>query len=306
MRSRTTRKARRSRPRPRRANTHKKMRARCSANVPDRHNPFTCYDAKSVQLLVDMWNESHRSDAILAKTPRKQWSSLKRKLSDRCGVNEMCWMMQPFAVANKQRLAQSFAKTAPRGWLRKNSWLSDTEIKAFLTACEDKFERFRFIGPSAIDFDIVVRNACVFPRLCAFDLARYVRDGVTDVGVVLNTDLHTGSGIHWIALYLRIGSCVKSFYFDSTGARAPPQIGVFVDRIREQAGGLGLAFSADSSQGVVHQKSTSECGVYCMYFIWSILTRRHALEDFKRIVIKDSEIQEYRWLFFNHPDAVPP
>lgn len=282
------------------------MRARCSANAPDRHNPLTCYSPRSVQLLVDAWNASHRSDAIRAKTPRQQWGALRRKLADDCGVNEMCWMMQPFAAASRRRLARSFANVAPREWLSKNAWLSDTEIKAFLAACERKFERFRFVGPSAIDFDTVVREACVCPRLCGFDLARYVRDGVTDVGVVFNTDRHTGSGIHWIALYLRIAAGVQSFYFDSTGARAPPQVGVLVDRIREQAGGLGLAFRADSSQGVVHQKSTSECGIYSMYFIWSILTRRHAPEDFKRVVIKDSEIQEYRWMFFNHPDAVPP
>ena len=229
---------------------------------------------------------------------------LKRKLDDKCGVNEMCWLSQPFAAARRGQLMRGFARVAPRDWLRKNAWLSDTEIQGFLRACEGKFERFRAVGPSAIDFDAAASTTCVCPALCNFDLARYVRDGVTDVGIVLNTDKHTGSGIHWIALYLRIGRGVRSFYFDSTGARAPPQVGVLVERIHRQANDLGIKFGADSNQGVVHQKSASECGIYSMYFIWSILTRRHKPEDFKRIVIKDSEVQEYRWIFFNHPDAV--
>lgn len=290
---------------PQKTGTYKQLRARCSANVPNRHNPFTCYNPESVQLLVDVWNKSHPSNPIRAGSSKEQWYMLKRKLSNQCGVNEMCWLAQPFAAAMKIRLMRAFAKGAPKEWLGKNVWLSDIEIEEFLRACEEKFERFRFVGPSAIDFDTATRETCVFPELCKFNLARYVRDGVTDVGIVFNTDKHTGSGQHWIALYFRISGGVKSFYFDSTGARTPPQIGVFIERIHQQAKDLGVRFSADSNQGTVHQKSTSECGIYCMYFIWSILTRRHKSEDFKRIIITDSEIQEYRWMFFNHPDAMP-
>ena len=48
-----------------------------------------------------------------------------------------------------------------------------------------------------------------------------------------------------------------------------------------------------------HQKKNTECGIYSLYFITSILTEKHDHHFFEKNRISDDEIFKFRSVFFS-------
>ena len=279
-----------------RSSPSKSTRRRCSANWPATGR--TCYDAAALNTLSALWNKANPNREIVSTDETDIWDELVGKISS-CG-DEMCWLSQPF-VKGKLNISDFFADFAPKSWDKENVWLDSIQIGRFMRRCQKKFSYFKFIGPSAIDFDTLLsKDKCVENSLCKFNLKKYIKSKITDVGAILNTDTHDLDGTHWIAFHMSISSKgINMFFFDSTGSDIPLQIKTFIERVREQADLLKIEVDVDSNRGNAHQKTTTECGMYCMYFLWAIITRQRKPSDFKTIVIPDDEMIEYRSLFFN-------
>ena len=167
---------------------------------------------------------------------------------------------------------------------------------------EDKYKNFNFIGPSPIDFDNKLKysNTCVYNSLCNFELKKYINNNINIIGFIFNLDPHYKSGSHWVALYL---DCNKKiiYYFDSNGELIPNEIKKLSDKIINQAKEMNINIKYKDNYKTIHQQSNTECGMYCLYFIITLLTGTHTFDYFNKNIINDNKVEKFRKIYFNEP-----
>jgi hypothetical protein len=230
---------------------------------------------------------------------------------------EACWLRQSFASSgiDKDMVHYTFAPQAPETWKKNpNEWLSSVDIMKVMKQYEKAFKCFDFIGPTPIDFDTrKMYGECVWEELCNFNLAKQIKDGKNKIGIIFNTDTHDKPGQHWISMFINIKK-KKIFFFDSTGEKPSPQIMDLVNRIIEQ--GLTLKpkihFKFDSNEGIEHQYGNTECGMYSLYFIITMLSNQtiggkqlnteDKIKYFTKVRIPDNHVFKYRKKYFNEPN----
>jgi hypothetical protein len=185
----------------------------------------------------------------------------------------------------------------PKDWHSDNDmWLNTLDIDAALTPYERKYDNFEFIGPVPIDFDTRVENSqCVSNELCRINIPDMAKRGMSKLGVVFNLDKHTESGSHWVALYMSLSDNIVC-YWDSFAMPPPNEVMNLANRLTKQAAEIGhkLKFKKNN---VRHQYKNTECGVYCIHFIISMLEGAK-FESVCKNVIGDAKMNEYRQIFF--------
>jgi hypothetical protein len=97
-------------------------------------------------------------------------------------------------------------------------------------------------------------------------------------GCVLNTDVSSGPGKHWVAVFVDAragaGEAFTVEYFNSTG-QPPPQPVIRwserargqLERFRAEQGGRGGPVLVVPPSRVEHQRSDTECGLYSLFYI---------------------------------------
>jgi len=254
----------------------------------------------------DQWN-ARRKDALIATSvPKEIWENLKKKMENACH-NEACWLKQKFAENNlahdKELVNYTFAPKSPEKWkVNHTTWLNSTDIEKVMKQYEHAYPCFRFIGPTPIDFDAqVYDNQCVWNDLCKFNLATYVnaKPPVNKIGIIFNTDPHDKSGAHWISMFINLKKKFI-FFFDSNGTPIPKQINEFKNRVVAQALKLyNLRLTFDTNEGNAHQKGNTECGMYSLYLIVSLLKDTHTYNFFKESKIIDKAMEHLRDEYYN-------
>ncbi len=277
----------------------------------------SCYTNAVLMQIRDAYNKNHGADKQITETqPILVWKKLRDRLMGKC-AKEDCWLNEIKDETLRKRLDRFvFAPDKPREWKKKpNAWLSNFDILGVLEQYEAAYPSFEFLGPSPIDFDVRLakeNNRCVERDLCSFSLKHWMDKGKTQIGVVFNLDKHNQPGSHWVSLFIDVPS--KSiFYFDSAGACIPAAIKRLVDRIMKQVPGYKFRQNCPHT----HQHTNTECGVYSLFFIVTMLTRqvaptegepRQPLENmsltdtwdlFKKQHITDKYVERYRNIYFN-------
>jgi hypothetical protein len=283
----------------RRKNVSKWKLDKCS---PSRENKGTCFADKSLLKIRDHWNMRHPDGKINSNNPKEIWRSLKNYMGDTCN-RESCWLRQNFLKnnLNKELTEYTFAPSPPKLWKKKpNEWLSSIEILQVMKQYEKKNNDFEFIGPSPIDYDKHISHGeCVWEELCKFNLANYIKRGITKVGVVFNTDPHDKEGSHWVALFINIKRR-EIYYFDSYGERISKFINRFAkNKIIKQGRKLNMEFEFFKNKKR-HQYRASECGMYCLYFIIKMIEDKIHFKDFANNKIDDSKVFKLRREYFNY------
>ena len=258
-----------------------------NSNFCDNNKKF-CYEKKIIKITDDFGKQKSIKDI---------YNELKQKLTafNKKNTKEYCWLkIKEFKskFVNKQNL---FVPQMPYEWCNdiKNwrisrieaPWLSNFDIDKIVEQYEDKYNTFKFLGSSPIDFRKTKMGTCVLKLFmpesnkskwlkykknsdyCDFNPIAY--NGKNIFGIVFNTDLHTGGGRHWMALYINIEKNIILF-FDSavTYRHLHPEIKLFIDNIKEQYPDKKFTFKYNTIQ---HQQSNSECGMYSIYFILTML-----------------------------------
>jgi hypothetical protein len=274
----------------------------CSPKPKDDVNAFSCYTGDSIIKLRDRWNARHPDVLINTNDPLEIHKNLNMYLSSVCN-KESCWLKQKSHFGELPgNLKDSFAPATPIEWEKNpNEWLSSVDIMKVMKQYEKAYKCFDFIGPSPIDFDKhKLYGECVWEELCKFDLKAEIKKGKYKIGIIYNTDPHYKSGQHWISMFINIKN-KKIFFFDSTGDPPPKEVVKFINNVKGQ--GLKLIpkinFNIDSSEGHEHQKKNSECGVYSLFFIVSMLKDTLSTEYLKTHRIDDESISKFRKIYFN-------
>ena len=55
----------------------------------------------------------------------------------------------------------------------------------------------------------------------------------------------------------------------------------------------------DSNVNFQHQETNTECGMYCLYFIISLIQNKHPVSYFKNHRISDDRVEKLREEYFN-------
>jgi len=301
---------------PKHNKTNKKMN--CSPTVAGK-TPFeeTCYTVPVLMKIRDEYNHTHDSSKkITSNDPKVVWQALRDNLVH-C-EKEDCWLKELKSdKLRKQIDTYIFAPDAPPEWKSNpNEWLSNYDILNVLTQYQRTHAEFRFLGPSPIDFDAKIREynyQCVERDICDLSLQKQLKDKKMKIGIIFNLDKHDESGSHWVSLFIDLENKFI-FYFNSTGDVIPKEIKILCDRLISEGKRMHppLKLRYYDSKNVAHQRSNTECGMYSLFFIITMLTGNtesnknmtvaQKIKLFRGKRIPDTYMEYFRNVYFNHAD----
>ena len=295
-------------------NLHRFKQMNCSPLVKGKTvNRNSCYTEDILITIKNEYNKDHRDNPIISKSKNRIWTALKERLSN-C-EKENCWLKEIDDTILRKKIEKLiFAPNQPPEWKKNpDEWLSNIDILDVLKQYEKAYPEFKFIGPTPIDFDTRLPDRdgqCVWKDLCKFSLEKFFNDGKRKIGIVFNLDKHNERGSHWVSLFIDIQS-KYILYFDSVGHVIEPEIATLVDRIIQQGLDMGIHFDYTYNQNPKqHQQGNTECGMYSLYFITTLLTDttgngkvlktvQEKKDYFNNDRISDEYVFEYRKKFYN-------
>jgi hypothetical protein len=308
---------------------HIKREMKCSPLLDKFRVSKSCYTPQILESIKRAYNKDHSPEERIRETnPTDVWRALSERL-DHC-QQEDCWLNQLSDNNLRQKIDRYiFAPDQPYEWkTNPNEWLSNYDILNVIEQYEQTYPRFKFIGPTPIDFDTrlgdsqnpydTVRHEqvgkgankkCVWNELCGLSLKDMRSKRKTKIGIIFNLDKHDQGGSHWVSMFIDMSRKVL-FYFDSAAGNMPPEIDVLMKRVQAQARELGISLKTYDNLDNPHQSGNTECGVYSLFFIIMMLTGRTTPTSrkmpFKEIMhlflkgrISDKEIEKYRGEYFN-------
>ena len=151
-----TRKTKRKRKRKRnKKNITRRLKIKCSPKEKNETLPYTCYTAKGLHKIKNIWNKKHPDRKITSNRPRNIWKALHYVLNTSCN-KETCWLRHK-AIKNDIDLETkeyTFAPEAPKEWKENpTEWLTSIDILEVMKQYEKTYNCYEFIGPSPIDYD---------------------------------------------------------------------------------------------------------------------------------------------------------
>lgn len=295
---------------------HLEERSSCHPSVKPMKidNTESCLTETNIAKLGADWNKAHSKKLIPLDDATKTWKSMREVLKDRC-TTEYCWINQPFvSSAVRSELKKQFRPAAPASWETDSTeWLDSDNIYKMLMQLTEAYPYFTTIYPSPIDFDkkiydSIYNGECVVNELCQLNVQRDLREkGKTAFGIVFNLDKHDEGGSHWVALYIDLaGNSTRlagAYYWDSYGYQAPNRIKTLMKRIKNQEKLNGNNSFVLEENTVRHQRKNSECGIYSLYFIASMLEGR-TFEDITKNIVDDDTINQMRHVYFTWGGAI--
>lgn len=277
----------------------------------------TCYTPDILVKIKEEYNKGHENDPIKHDKPLEIWKVLKERLFH-C-EKEDCWLKEIKDKELRDNIDKYiFAPDYPEEWNENpNEWLSNYDILDVIQQYKIKYPPFEFIGPSAIDFDSKLKELdgqCVENQLCHFSLDKIIQKKKNFIGIIFNLDKYHESGSHWVSMCIDIKHKII-FYFDSGGDTIPPEIEILKNRIIDQGKQLHrpIHFTYYDNHGRSHQKGNTECGMYSLFFILTMLTsktefkKRMSMQDklnlFQKKNIPDKYVEKYRKKYYNNPES---
>jgi hypothetical protein len=266
---------------------------------PLKEKTYTCYTSESLDKLKNLWNARHPDSPIKAKHDKDIWNALKKNMGNVCD-SESCWLRQGFSkhgLTNEMKY-YTFAPQAPSEWKENpNEWLSSVDIENVMKQYEEMDKTFAFFGPTPIDFDSrKLYGECVWEDLCHFNLLEQMKRNKKKIGIIFNLDEHWKKGSHWVSLFVDVPT-EQICYFDSTGEDIPKEIMTLVERITHQGKEVDIHFKFDKNYPFEHQMLDTECGVYSLYFIITMI-KNPSFTTFKSKRITDKQMEKYRHIYF--------
>ena len=219
--------------------------------------------------IKEEYNKIHSSRMIVSSEPNHVLDELHVRLPT-C-TSEECFLKQIGDDTLREQIKEAlFSPKQPGSWKKnKRAWVSNFDMEEVLRQYEDTYPSFKFIGATYMDFDHKLKNGtCVEEDFCKFDLDKEMKQGKTKFGFVFNLAKHGKPGIHWNSMFVDTDEKII-FFLDSAGDPAPKEVKALVKRIRKQT---PFKFRFVQNSPTEHQYGSSECGMYALYFIITMLT----------------------------------
>ena len=222
------------------------------------------FDEKEVENLRKVYNKENSKEKPIAKGDvQKVWKEIQTRLHDKCDSGSAECIIN--SMLSKP--------TAPSSWKSNpEEWLSSLDIDAVEKQFTKIFTDYYYVGTVPIDFGKKSETGtCVVNSLCSLNIEHLYKKGYRRIGIVFNTDVSTGPGQHWIALYCDIRPELvfpRITYFDSYGDKPSKEVVNLMKRwkITWDATKIHEKPMATTYNKTRHQYENSECGMYCLYF----------------------------------------
>jgi hypothetical protein len=227
------------------------------------------YDSQQIENLRKVYNEENPHQTPIPEgTMDDVWDELKIRFHKKCKTGTSTCIMTSMLSKPK----------GPDSWiLNPEEWLSSDDIESLENKFMKLFTNYNFLGSFPIDFD--KRNktgTCLVSFLCSLDIKTLYSKKYTQIGIVFNTDVSTGKGEHWIAIFCDIRPELefpRITYFDSYGQSPEKEIKILMRRWKEGWDSTKIHSKpmVMSFNKIKHQYENSECGMYCLYFHYCCL-----------------------------------
>ena len=276
-------------------NRNTNIKTTCAPKKETKFN--TCFDKPALINIITTWNTINKDNLIKYKKTDSVnilWNKVNNKFKYKCNT-ELCWLKDGYI--NKNKYKRYFKPFKPDEWNQNpREWLSTLDIEAVLKQYESKFPEFFFIGSVPIDFDYELSPGnCVVNELCKINIDLFYRKNKTKVGIVFNLDKHNQPGSHWVALFCNFDKKELN-YFDSYGYSVPDEINTLMKRLQIQSKEKNINLKLNYND-VRHQYKNSECGIYCINFIISMLENKNFKNFCNKIVSDDTIFKKRKYLF---------
>ena len=216
--------------------------------------------------------------------------------------NELCLLEKISRdIGDSTIVSKNLKRLIPKGPGQTTEWLSDSDIKNILEQVALDKSSFLALPFQMIDFDTAphpLASVGDTKTLSEYDLVDKYKSGKRSMGVVINTDVSSGSGIHWFCLYCDMrNETITMEYFNSSGE--PPMYSV-----RKYMNDFKNTFESKMDKNVkliyhnkVHQRDSHSCGPYALYYI---LSRESGIppDIFSNQTIPDSDMVIFRSKIF--------
>ena len=118
--------------------------------------------------------------------------------------------------------------------------------------------------------------------------------GTSCAGCVMNTDVSSGRGKHWVAFFLDFRSSPWTVeYFNSAGNPPPPHIAAWMERAAAKLAKKKPCEPVHVTR-VRHQRGNTECGLYSLFYIYSRLSGTSSSRFENGGDIPDDAMTEFR------------
>ena len=227
--------------------------------------------------------------------------------TESCVIKKLTGNLLTRDIANKE-LELRFKSKGPK--YDDNAWLSNFDIDGVLLRWMREFDSFMACPFAMRDFDktheafSTIYLPDVYRGKYTIDLgaAGKVTRKNDKFGCILNTDVSTGPGKHWVAAFvdMAIGNDTANiYYFNSAGNKPFREMIIWQERTKKD---LETIFSSVNIIDIVkvdHQKEDVACGLYSLYFIRRMLegTQYTFFTDPKN-PIPDAAMNEFRRYIF--------
>lgn len=230
--------------------------------------------------------------------PKKYKKYLLRQIKkryDNVCKTQLCWTKQDFIDQMNDKMKDELLKYTfrPNGPKGKFEWLNTTHLNEVMQQYEKIHSDFKFLGAVPMDFDnlppLGIKN---------LNFKELYDKGIKKLGIIFNLDEHWQNGSHWVAAFANLEKG-ETYYSDSYGIAPEPPIRALLRRIGKFCETeLGKKASAIHNK-TRHQYGDSECGMYSLNFVISLLEGTK-FEELSNDKIPDDKVNKLRPIFFNN------
>lgn len=286
------------------SNNHFKKK-HCS---PRSKSNVSCLNDDLLLKISDILNKYNNANIIdngckimLHKQISDKISEISNCKSEKCWytINELIKHLSPNELSE---FKHSFKPVMPKEW-KKNptEWLSTSDIENCLNQYELSQDNFKYYGALPMDFDLKENNDCVSGDLCNIDIKEHIDNDEFKIGAVLNLDDHDEPGTHWVSVYMDLKGINREtpsiYYFDSIADKPTKEIKNLVKNVKKQFKeytNIDMDFLYNDIQ---HQKKNTECGIYCIHFITTMLEGIN-FEEYINDIKSDKFMNKFRDFYF--------
>lgn len=288
------------------------------------YNNGSCLTLESLKLIIASYNKkSKECDKIIILDNKEEMvKQLEQKLSNKCDT-QTCWLrLDIIQQLEDEKIKEDILTNTfrPEGPKKKYEWLSTTDINDVVTQYQEKYQDFLFLGALPADFEELEVLG-----INTLDFAELEKEKKYKIGIVINLDVHTQGGSHWVALFADLKKG-QIYYFDSFAKKPYKRTKKFINKIvkyiykkkynkefnintfiQKITGGgkteyLNKLNDFDIRYNTVqHQFNNSECGVYSINFIVR-LVGGESFDEITQNITKDNEMNKCRTKYFRNVD----
>lgn len=268
-----------------------------SCHPSKKKNGFSCYSYDQLKQIAQKLNERGKNIKI-SKTKKTLWNNINNAMKQQCS-KEWCWINDGILSDINSNNNNIFMPIHPDEWVDdKYSWLSNFDIDAVMRQYEDIYDDFLFLGPVPIDFEDV------FTELSNQNLHNIYNTGKKRIGIVFNLDRHDEDGSHWVCMYIDVKNLEHGMiaYYDSYGLEPNDAISDLMSKFVSQGLIANPKIILEPIYNPIqHQHKNSECGMYCINLITSMLKTNGHRDDFINMcknIIDDETMNGFRKHYF--------